>query len=75
MDRLIQMYTTRCRFIVRHAWTVTMCFITWSMFRNMWEANSYLWWPYKHWIQAHPFETVIVLLIIGLGHRSMFGKS
>lgn len=66
MDKFLEWYTTRFRFILKHAWTVTMIFITWSMFRNLWEANSYLWWPFRTWIQLNPFETVFTLLVIGL---------
>ncbi|QDP66904.1 MAG: hypothetical protein Unbinned4409contig1002_5 [Prokaryotic dsDNA virus sp.] len=50
---------------MKYTWSFSMAFVTYMLFRNMFTANSYLWWPFKHWIQDHTFESVIVLSLIG----------
>ena len=51
--------------IIGYVWHYTMVFISYMLFRNIFTSNSYLWWPFKHWIQDHTFESMFVLAIIG----------
>ena len=50
--------------VSKYAWTTTRVFISWVLFRNLFDTTSYIWHPYKYWIQDHAFESVIVLLFI-----------
>jgi len=50
---------------IKYTWSFSMTFVTYMLVRNMFTTNSYLWWPFKHWIQDHTFESVIVLSLIG----------
>jgi len=50
---------------IKYTWNYSMFFVTYMLFRNMFTTNSYLWWPFKHWIQDHTFESVIALSLIG----------
>ena len=50
---------------IKHGWITSMLFITWALFRNFFADNSFLWWPFKHWIQDHPFEALLTLTVIG----------
>jgi len=49
----------------KHSWITAMLFITWALFRNFFADNSFLWWPFKFWIQDHPFESLLTLTVIG----------
>ena len=51
--------------LIKHSWITAMLFITWTLFRNFFADNSYLWWPFKHWIQDHPFESLFIITFIG----------
>ena len=49
----------------KHSWLTAMFFISWTLFRNFFQDNSFLWWPFRLWIQDHPFESLLTLTVIG----------
>jgi hypothetical protein len=58
----------------KYGWTFSMTFVTYMLCRNMFTSNSFLWWPFKHWIQDHTFESIIVLSIISYVMSSKIKK-